>query len=272
MALALGISLRPLKTIKTSVVILLSMLSASRPAIAQNFLWDYLKNYKLGVENSFTNDVATVFYDVDPGVYNDAKYCTQDNVHPNKSRCHYSIPADSQSGLGLFLQQAFRRKGLWHYEFDLSLSFRSMHEGMKHPEPKSPLQEVNFDLYGLFFKPHFTFGITPKSIFPDFLVSLGPSAQVYWGSTVINSTAHHTGARGVWRRSKVLSVLSYGELELVLWRFAREGALSLFTASERDTAQLYDGYVADVAVDHMTDIDVTFDRRSTGVKLLLSWP
>ena len=261
-----------LRCIGTHLVCTLAALAFSSSCFAQGFFLNYLKNYKLGIENGFTNDVATVSYDVSPGVFNRKGSCNPDPSHSDKVRCFSNIPADSQSGLGLFLQQAFKRKGFWHYDFDLGLSFRSMHEGMSMPQDDGPLKKVKFDLYGLFFKPHVTVGITPQAFFPDVLVSLGPSAQVYWGTTTIDNDTHNTGLHGVWRRSQLINFFSYTELELVVWRFAKNGALSLFTANERDTAQAYDGYIADQAVDQMTNIDVTFDRSASGIKLLLSWP
>lgn len=251
-------------------------------ANAQDIIWKYLKGYKIGIDQSFSKDIATIEYDVKSSQFNNDELCEPSPFNLDRMRCQSQIVADSSGGYGIFLQQAFKRKGLWHYDIDLGLSFRSMEgkfdkydrnaDSAVAVDPNQPLKKVDFYLYGLLLKPHITLGITPKRFFPDLLVSFGPTAAVYWGSTVINDNVkQESGFKGVYRRSDVLNVLSFLQFEAVLLRFG-DGFISFYTGYERDVGQNKDGNIVPVGADNMTNIDVIFDRNISGTKLQFNWP
>src|SRR5690606_35676734 len=187
--------------------------------------WHYIKNYNIGIDVGETVDTASLGFVVDSGLYSDSE-C--DRLENGDVRCNHAYQS-YQDGFGLFFEQPFKRKGFWHFNYDIDLDLRVVDDKMSYvgeQDPsRIPVQDLRVHLYSLVALPNIEIGITPKD-YPDILLSIGPAGELVWGSVNVNNSRHVVSPRGVFRRSAVTSIFSYQQLELVFWRFGK-GAASI---------------------------------------------
>jgi hypothetical protein len=229
--------------------------------------WHYIKNYNLGVDVGETVDTADVGFDVNSGLYNDPECEPGSNgdVH-----CIHTYESH-QDGFGLFLEQPFKRKGFWHFDYDLNLDVRVVDDKLSYVGEQSPcrvpIQDLRIHLYSLVALPNVKFGITPKN-FPDILFSIGPAGELVWGSVNVNNSRHVVSPRGVFRRSSVTNIFSYQQAELVFWRFGKGSAsLSWWRIYGDDHVQ--DGDIMPETVGELRGLSIKLNKTFFGLKVLM---
>lgn len=243
-------------------------------------IWSYVKQYQLGIDYSSSYDGVTASYEtsMNGGVSHKNCAAVPADPEPTSQRCSVRMTGAASSGLGLFLQQAFKRQGTFYFAADLGFGARYLQGELDEAqvaEQKSaglPLESMSFTLLALVIKPYITIGITPASRWPDILLSLGPAAQIAAGKVAVNG---EESAVAVATANKSL-VSGFFELELVFWRFGK-GAFSLYTSSDfsggGEGTKFYPR-----AKDDMRDIRADFSRNVSGgffglgAKLVLNWP
>jgi hypothetical protein len=237
-------------------------------------IWDYVRQYQLGLEYSQSTDGLRLSYRTDyQGSY--PIQCTRVLDEPAEQVCTQDIVAGQSSGLGLFLQSAFKRQGDFYFSMDLNLSARYLNGEIDETEQATleaqglPLTQASFELASLVVLPYVKLGYTPTSSFPDLLLSFGPALQAAVGQATLNGE----------RRDVAVALASravgYVEFEAVLWRFG-DGALSLY-ASEASTGGESTPFFPEVFDDirqvrASTRSQTSGDVLGYGVKLLLNWP
>lgn len=239
------------------------------------YVWNYIKQYQVGIELSGSSDTVHLSYQT-PYDATHSPYCSQDPANSQKDICSHSILAGQSSGFSLFLQQAFRRRGTFHFNYDLSLGARYLKGNLEDEElarlasSNIPLTEASLALGVVVAKPYIELGYTPSSRFPDILLRLGPVFQLGVGTVSINEQSETVAM------ALSSGLTGYFELEFVFWRFG-DGALSLY--SSRDSAGNSNGipiYPNDI--DGMESFEGRVSRSiggqffSYGLKLVLNWP
>ena len=239
---------------------------------------NYVKQYKIGIDYSSSNDNLALNYQTDAST-SVPKSCALVAGDASKMRCAVDVPAGNSSGFGLFLQRAFKKQGLWYFDYDVGFGARYLTGKLRAADESLdglPLRNAKFSLGAFVAKPYIQFGITPDK-WPDILISVGPALQVAAGTMTINDksksvvagTSSYTGLMSLWQ--------GFIELELVLKRFANDGAFSLI--AENDITGNGDGTkIYPTGIDNMTDFKGSF-RHSVGgmaygfgLKLVTPWP
>ncbi len=229
-----------------------------------NSLWNYLRQYQVGISFAPVTDSIRIRYEVENSNYSETKTESLSQTDTGFSQCN---------GCGFFLQQAFKRQGNFYFNADLGLEVRALQIERENDTKyaSSTIENASVSLYGGVVRPYIQFGLTPPRNLPDFLISIGPVYQLLWGSVSINDETHHTGISGI-PAGKKTGLTGFLELELVLIRFG-DGALSLFkstsNASDNDFSS---NNFFPKTVDNMTNFAATFSRNSSGIKLILNWP
>lgn len=239
--------------------------------------WNYLKEYQLGFDYTSSYDRVDASYEA-PKAASTAPGCQDVQGKPTRQRCSVEMRGGGGSGPGIFLQQAFRRQGLFYFRPDIGFGVRYL-SGALTPETQKdqaeaglPLKDLRFSLAAVVIRPYVQFGITPASRWPDLLISLGPQAQVAFGTVRTNTER----ANVVMATSSSGLVSGFLAAELVLWRFG-DGAFSLFLASDL-TGKGQGTKFFPRSVDTMDDIRANFSHSvgggilGLGLKLLLNWP
>lgn len=256
------------------LLIFLGLFCSSSSQAFVSSVWKYIKQYQLGIEYSQSIDQVRMSYETDR---NDAvrRDCEASSDHAEQELCSLTMLAGKSSGYGIFLQQAFKRKRNFHFAVDLGFNFRYLHGGtmpedeLQLKQDAYPVTHASFSLVSFIALPYIQLGYTPKSRFPDILVSIGPSLQTAFGKVTINEQS----------RNVVVALSShavgYAELEVVLLRFGK-GAFSLYAAVDKAGAESTPFFPDDL--EDIRDIKAGF-RRGTGgqlngfgAKLLLNWP
>ncbi len=239
-------------------------------------VWNYLKQYQFGVDYASTNDSMAVTYDVE-GANRSA--CSSAVDRPGYSTCNVEIRRSTpSSGTGFVLQQAFRRQGNFYFKPDLSLGVRYLtgeltkNEGQKQVSLGLPLKSLSYSLAALVVKPYIQIGITPKSRWPDLLLSLGPAMQVALGQVGVNDEKQYVAMA----TTSDSYFFGFFEVEIVLVRFG-DGAFSLFTSTDNTHGGKGTRFYPKT-VDGMDRFYATSKRSigggfwGYGLKLILNWP
>lgn len=248
-------------------------LSLSNPAHAFiDSLWGYLSQYQLGLEYSVSRDVIDMSYKTAGDGSNE--YCEADINESGQQICSHEIVGGQSSGIGIFIQQAFRRQGDIHFNLDLSLGVRYLsgeipEEDATQISSSLPLSEASFSLLMFVAKPYLELGWTPLSRMPDLFLRFGPVLQIGGGEVSINEekeTVLLTQASGVG---------GYFEFEVVFLRFG-DGALSAYYSGDsanRNGTSFYPN-----EINGMREFKAKLHRDvggaffGYGIKLLLNWP
>lgn len=261
-----------------SVVFLLLHANASFALVSEIF--NYVKQYKIGIDYTSSHDSLALSYQTD-AAGSVPKSCTLVASDSSKMRCTVAMPAgkNSASGFGLFLQHAFKKQGFWYFDYDVGFGGRYLSgEVQSSDESKDglPLRNAKFSLGAFVTKPYIEFGITPDK-WPDLLISVGPALQVAAGTMTINDksekvvagTSSYSGLMSLWH--------GFLEVELVLKRFAGDGAFSLFF--ENDYTGGGEGTkIYPKGIDNMSDFKGSFSHSvggmayGFGLKLVTPWP
>jgi hypothetical protein len=236
--------------------------------------WHYIKNYQLGFDVGERRDSAQLGFEIDRNTYYD-ETCSPVENSRNLVRCVHEFE-DDHSGYGIFIEQPFKRRGLWHFDYDISFDLRIVDAKLtpvrqaqieQKAEKNIPVRDVRLHLYSLVALPYVTLGITPEK-WPELLVSLGPTGEMVWGSVNINDTRYQTAERGVFRRSSVSSILSYMQLNLVLRRFGK-GYIGLTMSHTQGDDHVQDGEILPETIDNMSNLSLRLNKEFFGVKVLL---
>lgn len=249
-------------------LIFLFALGSSGPALADLLSpWHYIRNYQLGFDVGERRDSAEIGFDINRNTYNDENCEPLDN---NQVHCNHEFGNDT-SGYGIFIEQPFKRRGLWHFDYDVSFDLRivdsKLHYSGDRDATKVPVKDMRLHLYSLIAMPYVTVGLTPKS-YPEILFSLGPTGEMVWGSVNINDTRYQIAERGVFRRSSVQSLLSYMQINLVLKRFDK-GYFALTMSRTQGDDHVQDGEILPEKIDQMSNLRLRLNKEFYGVKILL---
>ena len=246
-------------------------LGLSSPALAGLLTpLEFLLDYQLGLEVGDTTDTATFMYHqpVD-GAYIDDNQCETINDGPERVyRCQQNF-IKRDSNFGLFIEHPFKRQGFWHLDWDIGFSLKAL-SGTFEPEDENvvngALDSLQLNLYSVNAQPFVTFGITPKSLWPDVLVSLGTTGELLIGSYQLNGQRYRLSSP-VLRRSRVLS-LSYWRVQVVFWRFAKGYfALNLSNSRVSSSVSSKPALVED-AQPGLSEPDLELQRSFLGFQLL----
>ena len=258
----------------SSIIYLCVFFIASPSYGVFDLAWQYLSQYQLGLEYSASKDVISLQYDMDSSG-SIPSYCQENINDSSRQLCSHDVVGGQSSGFGIFLQQAFTRKGDFHFDYDLSLGVRYLEGAIEEVELTAianqglPLTEASFTLGLVVLKPYIEFGYTPASSFPDIIFRMGPVAQGGVGNFSINEEKKNIAVIAS------SGAMGYGELELVFWRFG-DGAFSAYYSSDsagEDGSPLYPG-----DLDGMSDFKGQFKRSiggaafGYGLKLVMDWP
>ena len=267
---------------RLSIAILLAGLCAG-PLVASSpafgffsEIWSYLKQYQLGVDYTNSYDSVNASYEADKRGAT-APNCADVASDATRERCQVTMDGGHSSGYGLFLQQAFKRQGLFYFRPDVSFGARYLEGRMSSEERQQsatdglPLTDMRFSLAALVVKPYIQFGITPEHRWPDWLLSLGPVAQVGIGKVRVNDETKSVAVA----TTSGSFVTGFLAAEIVFWRFG-DGALSVFTSRDITDGRGTKFFPKDV--DGMGDFRADFSRTvdggffGLGAKLVLDWP
>lgn len=240
-------------------------------------IWSYLKQYQFGLDYTTTNDSLSLTYDYQ-GAGANRSSCSDAEGRPGYSRCRVDIQSTPSSGYGFVLQQAFRRKDTFFIKPDLSFGARYLtgeltsQDGQKQISLGLPLKQLQYSLAALVIKPYLQMGITPRSRWPDLLLSLGPAIQVALGQVSVNDEKQAV----VMATTSDSYFFGFFELEIVWWRFG-DGAFSMFTSTDNthggEGTRFYPK-----TVDGMDRFYASSQRSvgggfwGFGLKLILDWP
>lgn len=238
-------------------------------------VWGYLSRYQFGLDYTSSNDNLELSYETDQKIKSST--CVAVDGSKDRQRCGTKMESTRSSGFGVFLQQAFKKKGLLYWNFDVGFNARYLQGELPESEANVdglPLRSVKFSLAALVVKPYAVVGITPER-WPDILVSLGPALQIAGGTVGVNDSRKHVflGTGSGLNESGLLR--GFTQLEIVFWRFG-DGALSLFTARDYTGTVGSEFYPGEV--DGMSKFQANFVRGvggeafGLGAKLLLNWP
>lgn len=237
-----------------------------------NTLWDWLKSYKVGISKHYLLDQINLAYETTNSKASTAQECKQFDGNQAYYKCEHFISANSHYGYGIFLQPAFRKKGLFYYNADISIGFRHYKGQLLDEEIKEnlPLQQLKFIFYGLNLQTYLQLGITPEK-WPELIISFGPTAQWVWGNLTLNNKQINTGFLGMLNWSGLNNYTAFFKIELVLFRFG-DGAFSLFTTNLSGKNKMVFGEIPQNIGEDMNNIEINFNRNSAGIKFLLDWP
>ena len=217
----------------------------------------HLFGYNIGYVYSTTTSYASISYDA-PAVSNRPQDCTESVESNSMMRCQAYLSPDTSgaSDSSIFIEEPFKRQGLFYFEpaFTFSTlsykgglgskpksplggtskSSRSMQNGVptstSNNSPgaqatsagEQPLTKAYIEAYGVNWQGYMRFGLTPRYL-PDVLVKLGLGVQTVGGRLKI------------FKEEKIRYVIqpsAFGEIALVLVRVST-GALSVFVGEEQ---------------------------------------
>lgn len=259
----------------STLVCILALLWSGQAHAFVSEVWGYLSRYQFGVDYTSAQDNLELSYETDQKIPSGT--CAAVDGQSDRQRCGTEMVSGKSSGFGVVLQQAFKKKGLFYWNFDLGLNARYLQGELPDRESGKdglPLRSVKFQLAALVAKPYAVVGITPEH-WPDILVSLGPALQIAGGTVGINDSKKHVflGTGSGLTESGLLR--GFTQLEIVFWRFG-DGALSLFTARDYTGTVGSEFYPGEV--DGMSKFRANFvrgvggDAFGLGAKFLLNWP
>lgn len=231
--------------------------------------WRYLMQYQLGIDVGETNDIANFNFDAHESDYNHADFCEDKEDFPELNEC--SIPfTQKSSNFGVFLEQPFKRQGLWHLDWDISFALRSFTGKFKREEdtPEEaaalPIRDVNLNYYGIGSRIYVTLGITPKK-WPELLVSLGPTGEAMFGSAEFNDEEFKS--ESAIRRSRIGELGSYISIDLVFFRF-KKGYAGLVFWRHSGQNDVQEGQLIPKEYETFQNLNLTLDRNFSGFKIL----
>lgn len=211
-----------------AILIFLAAVLQARTAEARGLL-SYLSSYRLALELRGAGTASTLIYDTPltaplPGG------CARKELDSQNMRCRIELSENAKSPWGLSIQQAFRREGWWHSNFDIGFSFFSLSSGydretLEQVDPQ-PMEKARLHLYGLNGKVYYEFGLTPPKFFPDLLFSIGLGRHVSAGNLKIDDHRQNVS---------IDSNILYLQGELVWWRF-KDGSFSSYAALESNSS------------------------------------
>ncbi|SMF43960.1 hypothetical protein SAMN06296036_113115 [Pseudobacteriovorax antillogorgiicola] len=251
---------------------LLSFVVLAWPAVAWADLLSPLKfflDYQLGIEVGDTTDSASLrYFQAEDGPHVDSDSCDRVGESPEKTfECEIEFE-QRVSNFSLFIEHPFKRRGFWHLDWDLGLSFKWLNgefEAKDQLPSNSPVQSIELNLYSINVRPYVTVGITPKDSWPDLLLSLGFVGEAIFGSYKFDDQSFDTDP--VMRRTRVLSI-SYFELQLVFFRFGKGYlAFNLSNSQVDSSVSSSPTLLADDTLD-LTEPDLALTRNFFGLKLL----
>lgn len=257
------------------VAILLWLIPQSAQAFFSE-IWGYLKQYELGIDYETSYDQVDASY-LTPHTGAPDASCVSVTGDATHERCTVAMTGGNASGFGFFLQQAFKRQGLFYFRPDIGFGARYLSGQMdqttaaKQASEGLPLSEMQFAMAALVVKPYVQFGITPDH-WPDFLISAGPAVQIGLGRVSVNSQSQDVAVA----TASQSFIDGFLEEEIVFYRFGK-GALSIYHSNDvsgnGEGTKFYPK-----TIDGMTDVRAEFDRTISGgffgfgIKLLLDWP
>ncbi len=243
-------------------------------------VFDYLNGYNLGIDSISSSDNVHVTYERD---YSGApsKNCSVNADDQTKMTCNVYLQggrgggflSEYLKGYGVFLQQPFKRQGLYYFGYDVGFGLRVLKGALseRDAEETAPLTSLSFQMYGVAAYPYIQFGITPAQTWPDFLISIGPVIQAFMGQVSVNERPETVAIVQGSKLANLLSLQGFLGLELVLWRFG-EGAFSLFSNRYLVSSRVEKGAFYPKEIDGMSHFSATFQNSVYGMKLLLNWP
>lgn len=268
----------------STFIVLAAFFGLALPKARASSLYDYLKDYNVGVNLIGQSQFAKVEFSVDTAedaIASDVVNCGADETLTLRT-CSVILNGGGGSGIGgayfggfgVFLQQHFKRTGLFYFDWDVSIGAQLL-SGQLESKSKNlyaGLESLEYTLYGLQLKPYIQFGITPRKL-PDVLFSAGTVVQALAGNVSVNGEEEFTAllqSSGV-SRSIIPWAQAYFEFEIVFLRFG-DGAFSWYQSltAANDSASTGDFYTKDV--DAMSDFKASFVSSESGLKLLLNWP
>jgi hypothetical protein len=239
---------------------------------------NYIEQYNLGIDYSNSIDYVTLSYQTDTAG-NVPTSCELVAADPSKKRCQVGMVGSASSGWGIFLQRAFKKQGFWYFDYDLGFGARYLSGSLPARDESLyglPLRNAKFSLGAVVAKPYIEFGVTPDR-WPDVLISMGPAIQVAAGSVTINDKLEKV-AVGTSSYTGPYSLLhGFIQLELVLKRFAGDGAFSLIAESD-SSGQGEGTNMYPKSIDTMSDFRGKFSHNVSGMaygfglKLVTPWP
>lgn len=188
----------------------------------------YLASYRIGLELRSSTDKSDLKYVSNrPALMPEG--CNPIKVDASIMDCTAQIGPKSKTTYGISIQQVFKRQGWWYFGKDIGFSFflldakaHEMDEDDAVIVNPQPLQQARVHLYGLNLKGYIQFGVTPPSILPDFLISIGGGLHTSTGNVKIGEAKE---------KVNIASGLLYFQMEAVWWRFG-DGYLSSYLALE----------------------------------------
>lgn len=256
---------------------LLTLLISEQAPAALGDIWNYVKQYQLGIDYSNSMDYVALSYSTSSsgGVPSSCQTLSDD---PSKKRCSVGMQGGSSSGWGIFLEKAFKKQGRYYFDWDVSAGARYLSGQIPDSSVSKdglPLRYASFSLAAFVVKPYIQFGITPE-FWPDVLVSIGPAVQVAAGNVTVNDKPQNVIV-GTSSLTGPMSLLNgFFALEIVLKRFG-EGAFSLMASHDftgnGEGSKIYPG-----EIDGMSDFRGSFKRSvggmayGFGLKLVTPFP
>lgn len=242
---------------KVHILVFLGAFTLVTPekALAENS--GHFFGYNLGYVYSTTTSYASISYDA-PMVTNLPQDCSESVESSSMMRCQAYLAPDTSgaSDSSLFIEEPFKRQGLFYFEPAFTFSTISYKGGLGS-KPKSPLggtsksssslqrsastsasnnssgeqapvdgeqplTKAYIQAYGINWQGYLRFGLTPRYL-PDVLFKLGLGVQTVGGRLKI------------FKEEKIRYVIqpsAFGEIALVLVRVST-GALSVFVGEEQ---------------------------------------
>ena len=195
------------------------LIGSSQKALASIISpWKYLMQYQLGIELGDTTDRVSLVFEPSENSYSNDKFCSNED---EKTIC--KIPYQQRSSnYGFFLQQPFERQGLWYINWDVSLGLKFLSGDYKLAEDDEgenvPYSQISMNALSFTIYPYIVFGITPKSFWPDLLISFSPVVgEAVFGNAKIGDDEFDF-KNGVFRRTQMLSIPTI-DFDLILVRF-----------------------------------------------------
>ena len=252
--------------------IVLFMMSTNAHALG---VLKYLKGYQLGLTYSTTGDNIVFNYDTDEQNPIPGK-CADNIERSGKQTCSVSMNGAGSSGIGIMIEQTFKKPSGWFYfNYDLGFSFNYLEGEMNKSETtyqsdnSLPLSKAKFELVRLSVLPYIQLGVVTKTFVPDVILTLGPNLTTAVGNFTVNDTKEFIAAASTSGLTGFLSI------EFVFFRFG-DGYFSIFTKSEWSNKN-GDATLSD-DIDGMDNFSLSFNSREGGgflgygLKLILNWP
>jgi hypothetical protein len=203
-------------------------------AISTHCLAGSLSSYRVAVELKADSAASDLDYEtVKASPMPDA--CREKVTDPSMMICTTSMGKTGKLSYALSLQQEFKRTGWGYFSGDFGGSLFLLDAKASEQTSKTnaetqtqysiipqPLQKARIHLYGANAKAFIQFGITPPTIIPDFLISLGLGYHFSTGNLKIDDMRE---------KLQIAAGIGYVQYEVVWWRFA-DGSLSSYLSQE----------------------------------------